>query len=118
MLYKVLNLTSFKSSLRLFRWRICGILISLVFLSSCATIGYDFSAAEVPKIQIGKTTQKDILTSFGSPWRTGLEDGKITWTYGKYHYSLFGEPTAKDLVIRFDNNGVVFSYTYNTTGQQ
>jgi len=115
---KAFDLLFFRKNLRSLRWGICGILLSLVLLNGCVSIGYDFSASEVPKIQIGKTTQKDILTSFGSPWRTGLEDGKITWTYGKYHYSLFSEPSAKDLVIRFDNNGVVFSYTYNTTGQK
>lgn len=119
MQYKAFNLSNTKVGLHSFRWRILGIsLISLILLCGCATIGYDFSASEIPKIQIGKTTQKDILTTLGSPWRTGLEDGRITWNYAKYHYSVVGEPSAKDLVIRFDNNGVVFSYTYNATGQQ
>jgi outer membrane protein assembly factor BamE (lipoprotein component of BamABCDE complex) len=90
-------------------------LLSLVVLSGCATIGHDFAATEVPKIQIGKTTQTDIMSMFGSPWRTGMEDGKQTWTYGKYHYSLFEDASAQDLVVRFDSKGAVTSYTYNTT---
>jgi len=88
-----------------------------VLLSGCATIGRDFAATEVPKIQIGKTTQTEIMSTFGSPWRTGIEDGKQTWTYGKYHYSVFSEPSAQDLVVRFDDKGIVSSYTYNTTEQ-
>ncbi|MGA2090867.1 MAG: hypothetical protein ABSH12_05325 [Endomicrobiales bacterium] len=100
------------------RWQVCGLsLLTLLVFSGCATIGHDFAVPEVQKIQIGKTTQQDILTMFGSPWRTGIEDGKQMWTYGKYHYSLFSEPSAEDLVVKFDAKGVVFSYTYNTTEQ-
>jgi hypothetical protein len=102
----------------LLKLRICGLsLITLVTFGGCATIGHDFAAAEVPKIQTGKTTQTEIMAMFGSPWRTGIEDGKQTWTYGKYHYSLFNEASAQDLVVRFDGKGVVSSYTYSTTEQ-
>jgi len=103
-------------NLKSLRGGMCGLsLLSLVFLGGCATIGRDFTATEIPKIQIGKTTQGDLLAMFGTPWRTGIEDGKQTWTYGKYHYSLFSDTTAQDLVVRFDSKGVVSSYTYNTT---
>lgn len=71
----------------------------------------------MPAIKIGATTQADIQTMFGPPWRVGIEDGKTTWTYGKYGYSLFSQNTAKDLVVRFDNRGIVSSYSYNTTEQ-
>ena len=99
-----------------FRLRIFGLLLlSFVVLGGCATIGRDFAVSAVPKIQIGITTQNDIQLMFGSPWRTGIEDGKQTWTYGKYHYNLFSEPSAQDLVVRYDGKGVVSSYTYNTT---
>ena len=113
---KSTRLSPLCSDLASFRLKIFGLLLlSLVVFSGCATIGRDFAASAVQKIQIGKTTQNDIQTMFGSPWRTGIEDGKQTWTYGKYHYSIFSEPSAQDLVVRFDNKGVVSSYTYNTT---
>lgn len=66
-------------------------------------------------IEIGKTTQKQVKEIFGSPWRTGLESGQKTWTYGNYSYGLFQEKCAKDLVIRFDQTNVVASYTFSTT---
>ena len=44
-----------------------------------------------------------------------MDDGDQTWTYGHYRYSLFGEAKTEDLVIRFDKDGVVSSYTFNTT---
>ena len=52
---------------------------------------------------------------FGTPWRTGVEDGQRTWTYGHYRYALLGTTRTRDLVVRFDENDVVSSYTYNST---
>jgi len=86
-----------------------------LFTTGCATVGQDFPTARVSEIQIGKTTQQDIKAMFGSPWRVGVEDGKPTWTYGRYYYSAGGHKHAQDLVIRFDNRNVVSSYTYSTT---
>jgi len=96
------------------------ILLGLAFLfpllfSGCATVGRDFPAYQVPRIKIGETTQTDIRSMFGPPWRVGIEDGTKTWTYGKYRYGLFAETSTQDLVVRFDDSGIVTSYTYNTT---
>jgi hypothetical protein len=90
----------------------------LVFLAACASVGREFPSAKVSEIQIGKTTQAQIEAMFGKPWRTGVEDGFVTWTYGKYKYSAFGDAQTKDLVVRFDNNKVVRSYTFNTTADK
>jgi hypothetical protein len=87
----------------------------LLFSSGCATVGQDFPVTRVTDIEIGKTTQQDIRSMFGSPWRVGIEDGQRTWTYGNYTYGLFVEKKAKDLLIRFDDNNVVISYTFSTT---
>ena len=89
--------------------------ILLITIASCATVGRKFPAEAINKIQLGKTIKEDVNKIFGSPWRIGLEDGRRTWTYGYYKYRLFGESTTRDLVIRFDSNGVVSSYTFNTT---
>ncbi len=94
-------------------------LVTLVFLggnmASCATVGKTFPEEAVRDIRIGMTTQKDLRAVFGEPWRTGLEDGLETWTYGRYRYRLFKDSESSDLVIRFDNKGVVTSYSYSTT---
>jgi hypothetical protein len=81
----------------------------------CMNVGREFPVEPVRKIEIGKTTQRDVRGMFGEPWRTGIEDGERTWTYGRYHYSLFGEAVTRDLVVRFDGRGVVTSYTFNST---
>ena len=87
----------------------------ILLLAGCVSVGHEFPAGQVSLIRIGETTQKDIYATFGSPWRTGFENGMKTWTYGDYHYRLFGEGSAEDLVIKFDRRGVVASYVFNTT---
>jgi hypothetical protein len=86
-----------------------------VFASGCATVGEDFPVGRVMEVQIGKTTINDIQAIFGPPFRVGSESGVKTWSYNKYHYSLFGPASTQDLVVRFDNAGIVKGYTFNTT---
>jgi hypothetical protein len=93
---------------------ICFLAVMLV-AAGCANMGRDFADNRVPDIQIGVTTQDDLRDMFGSPWRVGIEDGKTTWTYGKYQYRLIGESRTKDLVIHFNNDNIVSSYVFNTT---
>lgn len=88
--------------------------IAATQLTGCFTVGQEFAASRVPEIKIGQTRKQDITEMFGTPWRTGLEDGRPTWTYGIYKYSLFGSET-EDLLIRFDPQGVVRSYSFGST---
>lgn len=91
------------------------IVLTLLLSSGCASVGHEFPASQVSTIRIGETTQNDIYTTFGSPWRTGIDNGMKTWTYGNYHYSLFSDHSAEDLVIKFDKRGVVAAFVFNTT---
>jgi hypothetical protein len=91
-------------------------LAALASLSvACLTVGEDFAVGRVSHIQIGKTTQAELRKELGEPWRTGLEDGQRTWTYGYYKYNLIGASQTRDLVVRFDDKGVVRSYNFNST---
>jgi outer membrane protein assembly factor BamE (lipoprotein component of BamABCDE complex) len=92
-----------------------GMILCIALLSACATVGRDFSAAKVFDIRIGETTQAQIRSLFGMPWRVGIEDGDRTWTYAIYRYSAFSETRTKDLVIRFNGQDVVKSYTFNSS---
>lgn len=96
---------------------ILGLITALtLFMSSgCARVGQDFNANKVTLIKIGETTQDDIIKMFGQPWRKGMQNGVVMWTYGRYTYRVIGETDTKDLVIKFDNDKKVISYTFNTT---
>ena len=87
----------------------------LFFASSCINLGKDFPVFHVPSIKIGQTTKSEVRKLFGSPWLSGIQDGDLAWTYGSYDYSFFGERNAKDLVIQFDDNSVVTTYTFSST---
>ncbi len=90
-------------------------LLAIFLIMGCAAVGKDFPVEKVSGIQVGKTTQQEILLQFGSPWRVGIEDGRTTWTYGKYKYRLIGDTDTTDLVIRFDSQNIVASYSFSTT---
>jgi len=101
---------------RLRRKTFCALVVLMLLLSSgCATVGHEFPAGQISTIRIGETTQNDIYTTFGKPWRTGIENGMKTWTYGNYRYSLFSDHSAEDLVIKFDKRNIVSAFTFNTT---
>lgn len=98
------------------RWTCRSIMMPLFLAGAgCASMGYEFPAGQVQSIRIGETTQNDIYATFGTPWRTGIENGLKTWTYGNYRYSAFSESETEDLVIKFDKRNIVSSYTYNST---
>ena len=102
-------------SLKYLSFTLIFLTIFTFFISSCITLGQNFSDSNVKAIRIGKTTKKDIRKLFGSPWLSGINDGELAWTYGNYDYALFGERKAKDLVIQFDDKGVVTTFTFSTT---
>ena len=90
--------------------------VGFVFITSgCLTLGKDFPKEYVSEIKIGQTTKSQIRKLFGAPWLSGIQDGKLAWTYGNYDYSVFGERKAKDMVVQFDKKGLVTSYTFSTT---
>lgn len=95
--------------------RLAGLAMLLTAFVGCATVGQDFATHNVDQIQVGETTRAEIQSMFGEPWRTGVEDGKRTWTYGKYRWSAFGDAETTDLVVRFNSDGTVSSYVFNTT---
>ena len=84
--------------------------LSLPFTGCTSMTGRPFPVQKVRQIEINKTTKAEVRQMFGEPWRTGIEDGKRTWTYGEYSTSF-----ARDLVIRFDDQDVVRSYSFSSS---
>lgn len=91
------------------------LLVSPWIITGCATVGSSFDAEKILDIKAGETTKADILVLLGQPWRKGLENGLLTWTYAHYRYSAFSPLKSDDLVIKFENNGMVKTYTFNTS---
>ena len=88
---------------------VCGLL-----LAGCVSAGKDFNVHMVRQIQLNQTTRAQIEQMFGQPWRTGIEDGLQTWSYGFYRYGV-SDTKTRDLVVRFATDGTVASYTFNSS---
>ena len=84
--------------------------LSLPAVGCMPTWGEAFPAYKVREIEVDKTTMVEVRQLFGDPWRTGLEKGQRTWTYGEYGVSI-----SRDLVIRFDALNVVKSYSFSSS---
>ena len=84
--------------------------LSLPFTGCMPTMGEPFPVKRVRQIELEKTTMAQIRQMFGDPWRTGLEDGFRTWTYGEYTMKM-----TRDLIIRFDKQNVVKSYSFSSS---
>jgi len=89
--------------------------VAVLVMAGCLTVGKTFRVDGVKSIEIGKTTRDEIKKSLGEPWRTGVENGQRTWTYGHYRYSAFGTTMTRDLVVRFDDKDIVVAYNFNST---
>jgi hypothetical protein len=74
------------------------------------SMGRPFPVQQVRKIELNKTAKSEVRQMFGEPWRTGLEDGKRTWTYGEYSTNY-----SRDLVIRFNDDNTVRSYSFSSS---
>jgi len=91
------------------------ILVAVFTFQGCATVGVPFRFRGPESVRVGKTTESDIVALYGKPFRIGFENGLRKWTYGYYHYKLFGDSETKDLDVTFDKNGVVTDYTYSSS---
>lgn len=84
--------------------------MSLPVTGCMPTVGEAFPFYKVRQIEVEKTTMAEIREMFGDPWRTGLENGERTWTYGEYGVNI-----SRDLVIRYDDQNVVKSYSFSSS---
>lgn len=87
-------------------------------LAGCISMGRPFDTEKVLQIHMGKTTQAEIKDLFGEPYRTGLDSGDLTWTYLNYHFGVLGQQDTTDLYVRFNSDGTVKSYSFNTNVPQ
>lgn len=90
------------------------LIFSALNLSGCATVGDDFPS-EVTWITKDVTKKIELEKRLGSPFQVGFDSGQLTWTWGFYRYSLFRPTRTKDLVVRFNANGTVSSYSFSSS---
>jgi len=84
-------------------------------LAGCITVGKEFSQDAVDALKPGTTTMDEVQKLIGNPMRTGVEDGKVVWTYLYYRASLGGDLKGRDLVVKFDDQNKLTNISFNST---
>ncbi len=79
-------------------------------LIGCGTAGKDFNMSMANKIQVQQTTQGEIESMLGQPFKKGIQNGRPIWVYEFNYYHTLGDDTSKDLVVIFNDDGKVRSY--------
>lgn len=92
-----------------------GILLAILAVTGCGTSGKEFNEVLYDNIQNGHTTQEEVESMFGQPFKKGVQNGKAIWVYEHNKYRLIGKDTSKDLVITFDKAGVVETHQFMTS---
>ena len=93
-------------------------------LTSCATsykYGMPYASDNVSEIIIGKTSESDVLHLFGNPFKTGIINGHIVYTYCYeeivFHHDDTIDQSGNTLIIEFDEQKHVLNYYYNVPGK-
>ena len=99
-----------------------GLFLAGIFLAAfwygCGSVGKNFNETLYTKIVKGTTTKKDIETMFGSPFKKGIQNGYLVWTYEYNYVNSFSSDIIKDMIIVFDKNGLVKSHQLMTNSSE
>jgi len=92
------------------------VIFLVIFLASCyGTMGKDFDSSGLKSIQNNVTRQEEIFERLGAPFKRGIENGQVMWTYQFDQWNALGTTNSKDLVILFDKENIVKAYRYTTS---
>jgi hypothetical protein len=96
---------------------VIGMILALFIGCASTEVGRKYDTSAANKIEIGKTTEPEILAMLGTPLKTKVNsDG--TKKYGYAHiesravalpFTVKGTASGDKLIITFDKNGVVSS---------
>ena len=92
------------------------VMFLVIFLASCyGTVGKNFNSSDLKSIQNNVTSQEEIFEKLGAPFKKGIENGQVMWTYQFDQWNALGSTHSKDLVILFDKENIVKAYRYTTS---
>ena len=97
--------------------RICMLLALATVPAGCVTVGEEFPT-DVKWIQVGKTKRAEVDSKIGVPFRKGYDSGLVAYTYLFYRYSVFKPARTRDLVVRFNNDSSVHSYSFSSSFEE
>ena len=95
--------------------RLLGMALIAALLAGCGGLkfGNDFPSPTKDMLAIGKIGKSDLLRFFGEPHQVGLDTGDPTWAWTYARISA-GQELTKQLTVRFDERGLVKSYSFTS----
>lgn len=88
-------------------------IVLLLGLMACSSNGRDYDTTHLTDIQNDVTTKAQAREWFGDPFKIGQRDNLEMWTY-QFDGKSGGKDESKDLILMFDDNGIVKAYRYST----
>ena len=96
------------------RSRVVGLGSLILLLAGCVSVGREFPTPTQEMIKNGVTSRAELVQHFGYPTQVGIENGDQTWTWVYVRAGGLGQPRSKELHVKFDDRGVVKSYSYTS----
>lgn len=99
----------------------CRLLLALVALAGCTTMGHQISDAQIASFKPGVTREADVIAAIGDPTSSMTEpDGsKIDrYSYMNAHPTFIPgqvDSTTSNHAFHFDKNGVLLDTTSDTS---
>ncbi len=87
-------------------------IILLLGLVACGATGRDYDTTHLADIQNNVTTKDQVKQWFGDPYQVGQSDNLLMWTYQFDGYNSMNKDESKELVLLFDDSGIVKAYRY------
>jgi hypothetical protein len=94
-------------------WLVC--LVALGLLAGCVStkIGREFPSPDPHWIVAGKSDRWGLQRMLGEPFQVGFENGDPTWRWLYVQRDPAGA-ASKDLIVRFNADGLVKSYSFTS----
>lgn len=87
---------------------------AVVVMAGCASVGQDFSTADVDAMKPGITTYQEAVAKLGKPMRTTTQaDGQMAVGWSRAS-AVMGAVSSKGVVILFDKEGKMIRVVHRT----
>jgi hypothetical protein len=94
-------------------WLVC--LVALGLFGGCMSIkiGREFPSPDANWIVAGRSDRWGLQRMLGEPYQVGFENGDSTWRW-LYVHRFGASAVSKDLIVRFNADGFVRSYSFTS----
>ena len=96
------------------------VLALVAVLAGCASSGAQIEQSAIDQLQIGQTTEAEMISQFGAPLAQHYStEGHLTYTWHYNYVGPFGTGMEQqNLIAQFDDDGKLLRYNFSDGGPQ